>query len=358
MFDEVLIHIGLPKTGTTSIQTAMAACSKDLETSHGVLYPLFPGTASNCGNHGLPLRWLGRFKRDIPFGDPSNFMDVDGVKKVWQNLLQKECSKLILSGESLSRMPLENLLVLKSELQQTMRPHTRIRILLMLRDPSRLYISWRNELHRQQLSLNSIALSIGPDESQQDMRINQTLQRFKKAFPDAAFTVGKFEEWASGGRLLQAFGKWAALPIDLPNVRTNEGICWEAGQLNQRDAIHNLKLPTRFFDGMKGSRSGAIRGEDERAIEYMQNEINILCKEAELEPYQTEIPYQNLHSENLWPRSFFRELRLRIQPLRRGHRQLIWREILTIQHEKGHHWHSRVRRRVRYEAWKGVLSSL
>lgn len=351
MFQEILLHIGLPKTGTTSIQEALAQTANQLGV-HGIMFPLFPGTASAGGNHSMPMKWLGGFSRDIPFGRYEEYLDVKKAGETWREVAVSNHHKLIISGESICRFPLENLRNLERELSKISAENATIRILLLVRNPKSLFVSWRNEYYKNLLSDAEIESIIGPCESEQDMRLEEIVTKLRVVFPDAECTFGKFEEWAADGELLKSFEKWADLPFSLPRLKTNETISWEAGKLYERVKRANLPLATHQLNGLTGSLSGVIRGQDEEDVAYFTQQIRRLCEDMNIPAYENEIVFKNLSSRDLWPPALFAQLRNKLKSLSMEDKKRVWREIRAICDEEGEAWHGSVKRRVRWETWK------
>ena len=351
MFQEVLLHIGMPKTGTTSIQEALAQAADQLAV-HDILFPRFPGVASSGGNHSMPMRWLSGFSRDIPFGRTADYMDVKGARETWNQVKGSNHMKLMISGEAICRLPMENLLSLKQELSEVMTENGTIRILLLVRNPISLYVSWRNEYYKNLMSDAEIASLIGPSESEQDMRLDDIVTKLKATFPDAEYTFGKFEEWAADDGLLTAFEKWADLPFPLPRLKTNETISWEVGKLYERAKRASLPLSTHQLNGLAGSPSGVIPDKDEETVAYFNRQIKKLCEDMNLPMYDLDIGFKNLFSRELWPPDFFHQLRAKLKSLPADDQRKIWKEIRAICNEEGEAWHASVKRRLRWETWK------
>ena len=57
MFDKIILHVGLHKTGTTSLQSYFGKNRKELK-SLGVLYPEFSINNFTPNNHSWPIKNL------------------------------------------------------------------------------------------------------------------------------------------------------------------------------------------------------------------------------------------------------------------------------------------------------------
>lgn len=300
----------------------------------------------------MPMKWLGGFSRDIPFGRYEEYLDVKKAGETWREVAASHHHKLIISGESICRFPLENLRNLERELSKISAENATIRILLLVRNPKSLFVSWRNEYYKNLLSDAEIASVIGPNESEQDMRLEEIVTKLRATFPNAEFTFRKFEEWTADGELLKSFEKWADLPFPLHRLKTNETICWEVGKLYERAKTANLPIAPHQLNGLTGSQSGVIRDQDEEAVAYFEQQMRRLCEDMDIPAYENEIVFKNLSRRDLWPPAFFDQLRNKLKPLPAEDQKRVWREIRTICDEEGEAWHASVKRRVRWESWK------
>lgn len=140
MVRTIYLHAGLPKTGTTAIQSALAKSSKVLR-AEGILFPAFEE------NHSLPLR---------AFADADLRRDSRADSRVQHNadltaartdrwraalntaLRESDWDGLVLSGEGISILPRARLETLRDRLGVH---GDRIEVILMLRHPFFLRVS-------------------------------------------------------------------------------------------------------------------------------------------------------------------------------------------------------------------------
>jgi hypothetical protein len=100
----VIIHIGVHKTGTTSLQKAFAT-ERALLREHGIAYPLLPGQAQ-AGQHALAYAVR---RRDVPA--------VTAMLRA-ADVAREGLSTVLFSSEDLSNAPADGIAVLKDLLDQ------------------------------------------------------------------------------------------------------------------------------------------------------------------------------------------------------------------------------------------------
>lgn len=141
--NEIILHVGLHKTGTTSIQeTLFLDLNNKLLEKKGYLYP-------NCwpSNHSVSIY-------SAYCDDPANYhinirmgYSADQIKYVNEKYLsdlkieidEKKLSKLIISGEGISMLSLDNLNALKKHLNSIF--SNEIKVIIYVRQPVQWAIS-------------------------------------------------------------------------------------------------------------------------------------------------------------------------------------------------------------------------
>ncbi len=136
MSKQALIHIGTGKTGTTSIQESLSAQKRKL---NGIGYPNVVGNAQ----HFLEVVYSDRSQ--LSRGHRSNYKDEAARLKDAKELRNKflyrvlSKSKVIISSEFLGRFSREQILALKTDLDDA--GYTDYRIICYVRDPVSYYRS-------------------------------------------------------------------------------------------------------------------------------------------------------------------------------------------------------------------------
>jgi hypothetical protein len=223
---EILIHMGVHKTATSSIQATLASTENEkLLAESGWCYP-----KSWHRNHGVSFRSV--FCED-PFGYHVNVTRGHSKEKIValnkQSLLDLEkevvlkCpDKLIFSGEGMSCLSHDGLQRLKKYLLQTFCPEE-MRVVLYVRDPHK----WRTSLI-QQLIKSGIAqpsieeMCVDTKETNVALRVKDIWSVFGKAYT----RVFSFEEaidhpYGPAGHLSSNLLK--VKPQDLLLINKNEG---------------------------------------------------------------------------------------------------------------------------------------
>lgn len=144
-----ILHIGMPKTATTSIQNSLAQAYDEL-LERGILYPLIPG---HGGNHFF-LGTATRSEKDLPRAHKQQYTGAaySQLKTHTQNFMAQidtlvkahKPKTLVLSSEILSQPEqLKSLQKLKSLLKPYIQ---NLDIVLYVRDPASYYLSATQQL--------------------------------------------------------------------------------------------------------------------------------------------------------------------------------------------------------------------
>lgn len=122
MFDKIILHVGLHKTGTTSLQNYFGKNRKELK-SLGVLYPEFSINDFTPNNHSWPIKNLTmnhpnqyhlNIMNNILKADLS--MVIESLNEQFLKLGDSEESTLLISGEGISTLNAKELNKLKEKL--------------------------------------------------------------------------------------------------------------------------------------------------------------------------------------------------------------------------------------------------
>jgi len=258
MISEIFLHVGFHKTATSSIQNTLFSKknSKFLEDNdyfypkhwlpnHSTLYSVF-------SDH--PEKWHLNIKKGY---------SIEEIKKVNETYLhsieeeielQKTCSKLIISGEEISFMTMNNLLNLRNYFLSTCGKQVKFNIVIFVRNPISLTVSVIQQLvksgHNEQ-----IALKIGMRGSSH--LFQERIERFTKAFGSESVKVYSFDEAIK--HKFGPVGYFLAL-LNLNNdeisrfhyKRTNEGLSMFAVKFL---SYVNMKMPLIIDEKLHKNRT-------------------------------------------------------------------------------------------------------
>lgn len=263
MINKVIIHIGVHKTASTTIQNQLGL-NKSLLKENGFLYPLF------CVNNGII------YNHSVPFvslfhGNPAEYMfnkihKFDSKEKIDNLLLnyEKQLSEqihqfpgetLLLSGEDISRFSEIELFEFKTYFDKIGITTKNLEIIMFCRQPvtrlkSSIDLRIRNNGSTIERELNT---------QQPDTYYRSIISRFSKVFGKNAIKVFRFED-AIGhnqgptGFFLEKIGADPDLISHFKNDRYNPSSSYETVRIFSE--IHE-KLPCK--EGLPYSYQGAIR---------------------------------------------------------------------------------------------------
>ena len=189
---EVIIHAGLNKTGTSSIQQTCFA-NRKLLIRQGVLFP-------GCWkpNHSLPLYSAfcdhpEKFHINVREGltlQEIRERDKKFLKELEAEITKIEWNKLILSGEAVSLLTKENLDKLKNFLMQLVAGDVRFRIIIFVRHP----VPWGASFVQQRVKSGS-SLDIAREDlfkAIEDL-YRSRIEKFLHVFGRESVSVTSFE---------------------------------------------------------------------------------------------------------------------------------------------------------------------
>lgn len=192
---EIILHVGLHKTATSSIQRSLAdkLCQK-LLTSNEVLYP-----KSWPLNHSIPVYSVfsdepekyhinvrKKLTRDQVIKLNSGYL-----RKIEEEVASKNPSKLIISGEDISYLSVQSLQSLRDYLLTTFNPSL-IRVVVYVRNPVSLSISKMQEVIKNGHHTMESALSI--DLNSKEHSIKKRLIDIEQVFSRGNTEVYTFED--------------------------------------------------------------------------------------------------------------------------------------------------------------------
>ena len=305
----LVLHTGLPKTGTTSIQNTFFRCRKFLLRHHGTLYPELNE------NMTTPLATIFQ---ENPADHITNKMngikgheEIQKLQKqyldaVEQEFAQKNWSTLIISAEGLSNHSADSL---KSLLDWITSYVARWKVMIVIREP----ISYTGSVIQQHLK---------GGETLEELFTSPPLPSFRgrisnamKAFGSGNLDVYRFEDAVSTSiGVVGTFAKHAGLP-DSAISHLNEAAVVQNESLSLKAALilDSLNRHRPFFKN--GERSKQRHGREliyleqikgqkfdiplevkDRIAQACGDDIEWLHQTRKIEPYQS----SSLASESSW----------------------------------------------------------
>lgn len=148
---EIILHAGMHKTGTTSIQnTLFNTFNNKLLEKKDYLYPL-----SWHNNHSVPIfsafcEYPENYHINIKKGySIAEITDINKryLESLRMEIAKRELSKLIISGEDISVLSIDNLNALKKYLKSISTNDVSIKVVVYVRDP----VSWSASVIQQRI---------------------------------------------------------------------------------------------------------------------------------------------------------------------------------------------------------------
>ena len=140
-----LLHIGLAKTGTSTLQESFAA-GREVLLEHGILYPPFPVANHSLLRVGLvePHLWGRNLKVRARAEGPDRIRAE--AQEAWEGVeatvRRLRPSLTIISGEGLAVLPEHALIVLSNRLRALF---DQVKVVAYVREPASSYASWMQQ---------------------------------------------------------------------------------------------------------------------------------------------------------------------------------------------------------------------
>lgn len=229
---EIILHAGLHKTGTTSIQNTLFTQSKSLE-NEGILYPkcwvpnhsipLYSAFCDNPEQYHMNIR-EGYTNEQIKGNNEKNLSDLEF------ELANKEWDKLILSGEDLVMLTSENLVNLKNFLNR----FGSVKVVFYVRNP----IQWGVSIIQEKIK-GGLTYSQALEDTKGIVSANfkHHVGKFVEVFRNVQ--LYRFEDAIKEG-IVKHFLSVAGYTEEVPLTKSNESLSWVSIRLI--DYI-NQKLP-------------------------------------------------------------------------------------------------------------------
>ena len=238
--NEILLHVGLPKTATTSIQ---ATCARNEErlSQHGWQYPVFHLDERRITNHTIPLVGLVDDNNHVAIRwgvDPVEARQ-DYDRQIREFVSRDDLRHTLLSAEGVSEWDLKRLPALHQYLQGL---SCRLRLVAVVRDP----MEWIQSLVQQYVKMGRVLETL--DFGNMAVNLKNRFLRLERVFGDD-LTVLDFEKLKAHpqgvvGGFLHDIGFSDELLGRMKFIRVNES--WSDEAIRMASHI-NRELP--LYDG-------------------------------------------------------------------------------------------------------------
>lgn len=358
-FTDIFLHAGLMKTGSTSVQTSLTATAESLR-SFDIHYPIFPGAASDGGAHGMALRHLIGFKTEAPFGHSEKYLDVEAAAKAFEHIQKSKERKLLLSDELLPSLPENQLRRLAKRLRAWSHSKVRFHLLIVVRDPLDWMHSARNEFLRNGFTEKDM---YHPDGIMNPILVedwmNEIIAKFNRAGLCDSLTTCRFEDVNSANRLVDTIGKWADLPLKLPDARENQSLASEFLTMLEGGHSHS-GFPDHAWiqtlSSIQGTKMQPTPTEAKRWQEQLLTGMNTFCDDHNLTRYEPRTGTLDWNREKLWSDELLKKLSEALASSPLATKRFVHRRMFALQSR--HNWHPTVKRRLSWFAWKHAFYRL
>lgn len=234
---EIYIHIGLMKTGSTSIQNQLNEERQNLASNYDLWIPSFDR------NHGRKINAIFR-------GDDQHLRNVLGVtdfddgeeiraatlEELATNIRETPCSKILISGEDLSSFRPQEAAAFLNWIAEEITP--RYTVLCFVRCSASWFHSWLQERVKHRFGMSESV-----DYFCETNIFQESIQPWLDLAPQSSFIPLKFEEARERGLLESLLEKLGIADFQFSGPKTglifsNTSLCSEAvqlvEQLNQR----------------------------------------------------------------------------------------------------------------------------
>lgn len=287
--EEVILHVGLHKTGTTSIQnTLFEEVNNKLLEKKDYLYP-----KSLFSNHSVPI--YSAFcdypeKYHINFKKGYNLAEIKGINernlvRLKTEITEREQSKLIISGEDISLLSIDNLNALKKYVKSITSNDVMIKVIIYVRNP----ISWSASSIQQYIKggatyQNSIKSIKNTLKNLFKNRIDKFVQVFGKNYLNVySFEEAVAHKYGLVGHFLSKLGFNNNEICKFNIKRANESISLIAGDIL---SFINEKIPMIKDGKLHEKRSFGdyipflyIKGPKFDIPYYVKKELFVNCQE-------------------------------------------------------------------------------
>lgn len=307
MISKIILHIGVHKTATTTIQNTLTNEREKL-AALGVLYPLFYANEFIFNNHSIPLFSLfSKYPERYHINKTHGFTTKEAIQQLHQGYsdqLRAQVSSfsgdtLVLSGEDLSNFKSQNLDQLKAFLQEVTHPDIKIQVVVVCRHPVTRFRS------SVQFTVSNFGMRMKKAIEFHSVRKNQyqtLINNFVTVFGRENISVLKYEDmlghpFGPAGAFLEMINPSIPAKIKPQIIFENAGFSYEAVILSNainhawpvsRDySLHAERLfpVATFLSELPGSKFVLSPRLSEKAWKELSQDVHWLTTEFSLPPY-------------------------------------------------------------------------
>lgn len=184
-FSEIILHIGLHKTGTTTIQTQLAHHAEALEAQGLAVY----APREFEGNSG----WLFHALLDRPRMNGER-VDPRVIEEFEAHARRTSAERLLLSGEALNFATAEHWKDLAAYFKKWLKPEARVQIWMVVRQPEDWLASYRNQATKHRAPFKwDIPFELWLDHAQVREELSPMWER------SCALEIWRMEDWKAAG---------------------------------------------------------------------------------------------------------------------------------------------------------------
>lgn len=255
----IYFHIGMQKTGTSSIQATLAKSRKIL-AKFGVLYPSIQEPNHSVAITSLfsetPLQYKENIRRGIRDEKTLHALNKHNEAKLNEQLSQQKWEKIIISGEAICIMKYKSLQNMKAYFDKKA---TSYKIIFYAREP----ISYASSNAQQQVKAGDVTLE-KIYKKPPKVGYRERLEKFIDLFGIDNIIIRHFDKakYSLINDFFQAVDEPNILPF-IVETKFNESLSQEAIRLL---SLYNLFAPTFIFDKQKKKTLNPDRPDRSRVI--------------------------------------------------------------------------------------------
>lgn len=339
-FEKVLLHVGLPKTGTTSIQQSLLVNRNTLE-AEGVLVPRFEEAGAEFGTTNASLflnAVLG-----APMSEKRKLVFERNLATFQRTINSRphHAETLVLSGEAISMWSEKELRGFWEwgHAAQWWNEQTEFKLLYVARN----FVEWFRKIAEQRV-LNAPKVD---DLMQLRVHMRHQVLTFKSSaeavFGEECMAFGSFESWcASEGGLLQRFSEWLGASLPQRDFAANPSRSYEVLRLLR---ALGPEWPNRSIFANQLRHLPALKpawraDEADDMVRFWQPVAEQWTALTGCEVLSNLSSTLDLSSPQLWSASFLDTLEACVAARRnwRMRRPELQRAFEQMVHEEGEHW--------------------
>ena len=323
----IIIHIGIHKTGSTSIQQSFSDHHHTLKQL-GYYFPLFKNSykQNTESNHGSlftnlydvnPFKWSNNRRIGIDTVEKVKVLQASYLSQL-AAVLKEEVPAIIFSAEKLSKFPLEGINKFKKDIETLTEGAVEFKIICCLREP----VSYWQSLCQENIKIGVISLDeICKNTPQKPNLFQDVLTKYITAFGKDAVDVYRFEDMlvSKQGPFNYFLGRISAdLQGKYEENWSNLGYCHEAIELisymnekvptmiNKKVNPHRKMNEHKILSQLQGVKFSLSEEVQTKIISESQNDRRWLKANYNLEYPNPEI--KPVQKEKLWQESTINQL--------------------------------------------------